>query len=182
MTSLAHFSASEAELLISLPYRAGLLVSHADDEDGEIDDRREMAALAACLKAAADLRKDSPFTAEVMKETLRLRFEWPRWAEKALNVYDDSALAVSLLKSKAGESTARAYGAGVMEVATAVARAYGEFSTFGEEEEENGVLGALFSKILEGFASLSPDDEGHPMNVSASEGGVLSRLSAALKI
>lgn len=182
MTSLAHFSAEEAELLISLPYRVGVHMSHIDDEDGEVDDRREMASLKACIQAVAALRNDRPFAAEIMKETLRLQFEWSRWAEKSFDIFDDAARAVSLLKSKAGEGTARSYAATLMEIATAVARAYGEFSTFDEEERQSGILGALLGKIIEGFSELAPEDEGHPMNVSASENEALARLSSALKI
>ena len=61
MTTLSDFSASELELLVSLPYKVGVYVSHADDEDGEVDDEREMAALESCIKAIASLREDKPF-------------------------------------------------------------------------------------------------------------------------
>lgn len=183
MTSLAHFSAEEAELLVSLPYRIGVHMSHIDDEEGEIDDKREMASLESCIRSVAALRQqDRPFVSEVMRETLRLRYEWLRWAENSLAVYKDAERAISLLKLKAGEKTARSYAASLMEIAAAVARAYGEFSTFAEEERKSGIMGALFSKIIEGFSELAPEDEGHPMNVSASENEALARLSAALKV
>lgn len=182
MTSLAHFSASEAEILISLPYRIGVFISHADDAEGERDDRREMAALKSCIRAVVDQHRDRPFAAEVMKETLRLEFEWPRWAEKAFAVHGDAEKAVSLLKSKAGESTARSYAASVMEIAAAVARAHGEFFSGPEDEQDQSALTAFFSRIIGELSVFTPEDAGHPMNVSASENEALTRLSAALKV
>ena len=38
MTILSHYSPEEIEQIVSLPYRAGMNVSYAEDEDGERDE------------------------------------------------------------------------------------------------------------------------------------------------
>jgi hypothetical protein len=181
MTDLSQFSASESELLISLPYRVGIFISNADDVEGESDDKHEMQMLEETLKAISKLAR-APLVAQIFKETLRLKFEWKRWYEKSFDVSADARSAISLLISKADEDTAKAYRAALMEVASTVAQAAGEFEQFDEIEEGGGLFSGLVSKIVSGFSNLSDDDLNHPMNVSASEDGALSTLSAALKI
>ena len=182
MTDLSHFSASEFELLVSLPYRAGIFVSFADDLDGEDDDAQELKMLETTLKAIAALHNDKPFLAHIFKETLRLKSEWSRWETKAFNISDDARSAISLLKSKAGEGAAKQYRAALMEIATTVAQAYGEFGQFDDAEKNAGLFGSLVAKVVGGFSGLGDDDKNHPMNVSASEESALSELSAALKV
>jgi hypothetical protein len=182
MTDLSQFSASEFELLVSLPHRAGIFISFADDLDGEDDDERELKMLETTLKAIAGLHKDKPLLAAIFKETLRLKSEWARWETKAFNISDDARAAISLLKSKAGEGAAKQYRAALMEVATTVAQAYGEFGQFDDADKNAGGFSALVSKVVSGFSGLGTEDKNHPMNVSASEESALSELSAALKV
>jgi hypothetical protein len=182
MTDLSQFSATEFELLVSLPYRAGIFVSYADDIDGESDDENEMAMLEATLKAIAVLHADYPLMKDIFKETLRLKSEWPRWQTKAFNISGDSQMVISLLKSKGGDLLAKQYRSALMEIATTVAQAYGEFGQFDDAAKDPSLFGGLVAKVVSSFSSLSADDKNHPMNVSASEESALSELSAALKV
>ncbi len=181
MTHLSSFSAEESELLVSLPYKVGMWMSYADDEDGERDDEKEMAALEHCIKAIAGLYEDQPFVKEVAAQTLRLRSEWARWETQAFHVPAEAEKAVSLLKSKATSDELKNYGSALIEVATIVAQAYGEFSSFDEAEPESTGFGALVGKIVSGFSELSKDDDDHPMNISASEDSAIAQLAQILK-
>ncbi|MCC6597735.1 MAG: hypothetical protein IT559_02980 [Alphaproteobacteria bacterium] len=185
MLSLAQFSGEESELLVSLPYRVGLYVSYVDDEEGDTDDAREMQSLKSCIQAIAALPQERPFAAAVMKETLRLHFEWKRWNKNPYGqICEDAARAISLLKSKADEETVKSYAAALMEIAETVARANGEFSAFDQEDEDkkDGIFSSILKKVAIKFSGMPPEDAGHPMNISASEDSALSRLSSALRI
>ena len=182
MTSLSDFSGSELELIASLPYKVGVFVSHADDADGETDDEKEMAALEACIKAIAGLHDDQPFTAEVLGQTLSMKTEWPRWAAQSFNVPDAAREGAVLLQGRASESEFKNYCAALMEIASTVAQAYGEFGEFDDDDSSGGVFSGLVSKIAGGLSSLSADDDNHPMNVSAAEDTAINVLRDALKV
>lgn len=182
MSFLSQLSAAEYELVVSLPYRAGVYVSYADDVDGEGDDAREAGALEAALRAVSDMQKNSGIACEIFIETIRMKSEWSRWQGKAFIIEDDARAAVALVKGRAGIDAARAYGAAIMEVAAAVARAYGEFGQFDEIEKNPGLLKGLVARVASGFSGLTQDDRDHPMNISASEQGALSTLAEALRV
>lgn len=182
MSALAQLSASECELLYSLPYRAGLFISHADDVDGGADDAAELQALQEAMKAVAGLETHAGVTAEIFNQCLRLRSEWPRWEAKAFTTPEDAKAARMMMVQKFGEPTARDFSAALMEVGTSVARAAGEYDRFEDHARQaDGFLGALMQKIVGGFAGLAEDDSGHPMNVSAAEDTALATLARALK-
>ncbi len=174
MTSLSDFSESEVELLVSLPYRVGLHVSYADDEDGEQDDEREMAALEACLQAV--VRKSDGLTRDVAKKTLSMGDKWESWAQGVFNIEPLCEQASAAVSRVASKDEARDYVKMVLEVASAVAQAYGEF---GEEEEPKGFFEKAMSRIISGYGAS--DEPNHPMNISAAEDSAISRITAALK-
>lgn len=182
MTSISDFSGSELELIISLPYKAGVFISHSDDEDGEVDDEKEMSALASCIQAIAKLHDDKPFTAEVMGQTLAMKSEWARWAEEGIFQTPKYAQqAVALLNGRASEQEVKNYRAAILQIATTVAQAYGEFGEFDDEDSGGGLFSGLASKISGALSSLNADDDNQPMNVSAAEEAALAELRAALK-
>lgn len=182
MSTLADFSDEERALLVCLPYKVGVFIGHADDVEGEQDDDREMAALETCIRAIAGLHADKPFTSEVFAQTLAMKDEWAGWAAQSWHVPDEARAAVASLRARASEGTLKNYRAALMEIATTVAQAHGEFGQFDEDEDTSGgIFGGLVSKITQGLARLGEDDADHPMNISASEGGALSQLREALK-
>lgn len=182
MTGISIFSGEQIVLLASLPYRIGVWISDTDDEDGETDDRREMKALAVCIKMAAKQYDGPGIVDDILRETLAREKLWSGWAEGAFDVLPDCKKAVALLQDKSGLQEAKNYRAAMMEIAVTVAQAYGEFSSFDEIPEDEGILGKIVGKVVGGFSNLSKDDANHPMNVSAAEDSAISQLSAALKV
>lgn len=179
---ISDLSGHELELLASIPYKVGVYVSHADDEDGEIDDEREMKALSSCIKAIAGLHEDQPVVADIMRQTMAMHGDWPKWASFSFRAPEEAAQAMSILKSKAGEQTQKNFRAAVMEVATMVAQAYGEFGEFENDDMGDGLFSGIVSKIAGKLSALGQDDAGHPMNISAAEDTALAEISAALQI
>jgi hypothetical protein len=175
MSQLAAFTPEDAELLISLPYRVGINVSHTEDEEGEVDDEREMEALEACIKQIARLHEASPLVSEVAREILRRKDHWMRWSQGAFNVAPDCEKALRVLKPVVSAQEFKSYKKMLIEVASSVAQAYGEF---GEVREKKGFFGRVMEKVVGSFAN---DDKNHPMNVSAAEDTAIGLIQAALK-
>ena len=176
MTQLSSFSDTDKLLIVSLPYRAGLYVSYADDEDGERDDELEMRAMEACLKEISKLHEGHALTQEIASNILQHKADWNAWSQGVFNIEPLCEQAVEALKTQANESEIKDYIKMVLEIATAVAQAYGEF---GEEEPETGFFGKTMGRI---FGNLGSDSEtNHPMNVSAAEDGAITRIANALK-
>lgn len=86
-----------------------------------------------------------------------------------------------ILKPVASESEFKAYRTTLIEIATTVAQAHGEFNSFDAPAEEKTGFGALVGKIVSGFSDLSKDDDNHPMNVSAAEDSAITELKQILK-
>jgi hypothetical protein len=179
MTQLSALQPADAALLISLVYKVGIWVSHADDVDGERDDEREIQALESGIRAIAKLHENKPFTSEIAREALKRKSDWAKWTDESMSAPNDARRAVKLLQSAVSEAESKDYRAFLMEIAGAVARAHGEFGAF-DDEPEGGIAG-LMGKIASGFKGMASDDKNHPMNVSAAEDSALSTLAAALK-
>ena len=176
---LSDFNTDDFELIVSLPFKAGVFVSHAEDEDGEVDDEREMDALESCMKVFAGSKQDKPFVADVMRQVLVMKDKWPIWSAQSFNAPEDAERTVALLEASINEKSVKNYRAAVMEIATAVAQAYGEFGEF-EDEPSGGLFSGLMNKISDGLSKLSSDDANHPMNISAAEDSALEALRLAL--
>lgn len=180
MTSLSMFSEDEQNIIVSLPYKAGIYVSHAEDENGEIDDEKEMRALEYCLKSIAKLHEDKPFIKEVARQTLSRKDDWPLWIDDSFHVVNEANQITEVLLEKLGKQGFKQYRAMVMQVAGAVARAYGEFGDW-DDEEDVGFFKNVINTVVDGFSAMSQDDKDNPMNVSPAEDSALANLSKALR-
>lgn len=178
-SELGNLSPEDNELLVSLPYRVGVWMSYTDDEEGEQDDIQEMKVLEAIIRSIAQLHERSEFVQQVARETLRRRDDWPRWSQGCFDILPECEQAIGFLKSYVNDNDLRDYKATLVEIATVVAQAYGEFGEFDDKEEEG--LGTMIGKFVGKFSGLSSKDADHPMNISATEDTALSRLIAVLK-
>jgi len=179
MSRLSAFSPEEREIIISLPYRAGLHVSYADDEGGEQDDEQEMKALEACIRELAKAHEKSPLIVEISDEILNAQDKWETWTQGVFNIEPQCKQAVAILKDKVGKDERKQYKLMVMSVASAVAQAYGEF---GEDikEPDSGFFGGVMKRIVGGMSGAPEEAANHPMNVSATEDDAIARIKAAL--
>ncbi len=177
MTSLSDFSPEDRDIIASLPYRVGIHVSYADDEDGERDDELEVLAMEGCLKALARHHDGESLTKEISSYILKSKDKWDAWSQGVFNITPLCEDAVKRLQVTANSSEVQDYIKSTLNIATAVAQAYGEF---GEEvEEPKGFFGSVMGRIAEAVSSV--DDENHPMNVSAAEESAITRIADALK-
>ncbi len=174
MLQLSAFSPEDIELIISLPYRVGVSLSHTEDEEGEADDEQEMEALEACIRQIAKLHEASPFISEIAAQILRSKDKWGKWSQATFNIAPECERAARILKPVVTATELKAYKKMLLEIASAVAQAYGEF---GETHEKKGFFGRVMEKVVGSFAN---DDKNHPMNVSAAEDSVITAIRAAL--
>ncbi len=176
MTQLSAYSPDEIDLITSIPYRVGMHVSFSEDEEGEKDDALEIEALQSCIKEIAKVHEGPELTKEIALETLESKDKWEGWSHGVFNIEPQCERAVLTLQRHASSDEVRDYVKMILEVASAVARAYGEFGE--EPEPERGFLGKAMEKIISTF---SEDDVDHPMNISAAEDTAISSIANALK-
>ena len=175
MTQLSAFSAEDADLLVSLPYRVGVSISFTEDEEGEGDDEREMEALEECIKQVAKLHQASPIVSEVAKTILENKDKWEAWSNQGVfNIAPECEKAARVLKPVVTAQELKSYKKMLLEIASAVAQASGEF---GDVHEKKGFFGRVMEKVVGGFAN---DDKNHPMNVGAAEDSAIEKIRRAL--
>lgn len=179
MTQLSSFSDADAELIVSLPYRAGLYVSYADDEDGKRDDELEMRAMQACLNEVSKMHEEQALTSEIAASILSRQDQWDAWSQGVFQIEPLCEKTILALKTQATDEEVKDYIKLILELSSAVAQAYGEFGE--DPAPEKGFFGKAMSKIVGGFSGMSSDDINHPMNVSAAEDSAIARIAGALR-
>tara|TARA_B100000780_G_scaffold254408_1_gene202508 strand:+ start:650 stop:1210 length:561 start_codon:yes stop_codon:yes gene_type:complete len=184
MAHLSRLSENHALAVISLPYKAGLWVSHADDIEGEADDENEMKALERGIPALAEVHKDSAFIQAVASEIMRMKDNWSQWEEECFHIVKQAPDVMQVVQAEFGTAEARHYRRFVLELGKMVAQAHSELSAFDamETDKKEGFLSAMIGKFVGGVATMAENDAGHPANISPSEKSALSQLSAALKV
>ena len=181
MAFLERFTPDERELLVSLPYRAGLWISQADSTGGGAADHDELDALETIIGRQAKGMFHSAFVHEVMVELYRNQEHWPRYARDTDSVLADCDRAVALIGEKLPEHDLAAYRLTLMLIGTEVAKAFREY--------DNGpsLLGALWSGFKLRFDAFVGAVRGRPyekeilLNISYQEDIALSKLAVALR-
>lgn len=172
MSALSELQPEEQELVISLPYRAGVWISNTDDAEGDDDDEKELKTLETIIKAYAKKVENYPFISEVMQATLSNQQRWDSWAADSFDIIPDCEKAVTLLKSNINKQALKNYRMVLYKVASEVAGAADEFDADGTDED--GLVGKL-----KGLLVKSKKQEGF-MNISPAEDAALQRLKEAL--
>lgn len=177
MSQLERMTPEDQELVISLPYRVGIWLSHVDDEGGEDDDEQEMATLENILDKIARTHSRSAFVRDVIVRTMAARDQWPEWEGRVFNIEDDAKKAMMLLVSSLDERDWKTYRGMLVHIGRSVAESYGEFGEDDEDEDEG-----FFGRILGGIKNKSADDEDAAhMNISPSEEAALTALAESLR-
>ncbi len=178
MTILSHYSPEEIEQIVSLPYRAGMNVSYAEDEDGERDDELEMQALENTIQAFATNHEGEALTKEIAAEIINRKDQWETWSQGVFNIEPACEKAINALKTHAGEAEIKDYIKMVLDISNSVAQSYGEF---GEGAHAPTGFMAKISSVVKSVVSSGSGEEAHPMNVSAAEDTAISNIAKALK-
>lgn len=182
MSLFDNFLEEESELIISIPYRAGLWMSRADDIEGtQRDDLDEERTLELILKDIAKRKSKAPFISDVAQEILRLKHNWPRWKEQDEKFLDDVKKVIKLLNEQLPKENVQNYKKGVFEIARMVTLAFCELNTVSDDLRQETLLGGLLTKINHGFSMQGLDWDQSPINISDRERKALRELERVLK-
>lgn len=183
MSGLSDLNEDQAHEIISLPYKAGMWISHADDVEGEADDINEMRSLERGIPELSKLHENSMLVQHVASEIMRMKDHWDVWENQCFHITKTAPDTMKMVLGHFGESEAKEYRSFIMELSKMVAQAASELDAFDPmEQKEEGFFGNMIGKIVGGISAVSKDDVNHPANISPAEGSALSELSAALKV
>src|SRR5262245_12420411 len=114
MAFLEKFSDEERELLVSLPYRAGLWISTSDHTGGGYAGDKEFSALSEVIREKASGMFESAFVHEIMADVHNCRGDWEKWAADIERVPDECRRAVELISKKLSSRDLDAYRHNIM--------------------------------------------------------------------
>jgi hypothetical protein len=182
MAFLEQFSAEEKEMLVSLPYRAGLWVSSADKTGSPGADDTEVATLEKIITDMGRGMFDSAFAHEVMAETFARRGDWKSWAAGLETVPDTCAKAVAVIAGKLGAHDLDGYRQNIMNIGMAVANAFREFDLDTPLPARVCTYAKLALDRLIGKLTGQEYESNDLLNVSYEEDVALAKLAKSLGI
>ncbi len=174
MSLLERFSKSEREILVSLPYRVGVLMGDAEDEAGVLDDIQEGLAHERTLRHVLEVCQGQALMTAILEETLCSRAQWPAWAEHSFSVIADATAARHFLKAQVGDAAIRQYRTVLLNVAYAIAEASGEFGESAKDSQ------GFFPRLIEKMKNNPACYGAESMHVAAAEQALILELSCAL--
>lgn len=184
MSGLDDFTPEQRDLLVSLPYRAGLWVSESDDDGGGESQEAELKTLESLIVGYAEDFLKSEFVEMLMKHTLAHKEKWPEWSENLEAVPEECRQAVEILQESMDSKHVLAFRQNLMEIARAVALAYREFD---EETDPLGERLSMYSRyywdvFMARLKKQAPPALDDVLNISKAERAVLKQLSEALQV
>ncbi len=183
MAYLDHFSAEQRDLLIRLPYRAGLWISSSDTTGGDESEAAERQALAAIVRGFTEDFLKSEFVEEIMRATVQHMDEWDQWAANPENVPEEVRRGIEIAALYIDYKQMHALKQSLNDVAMTVAMAYREF----DETTPFAAQMRIYSKYWLEYArsyvkKTRPPIMDHYLNISAAEHKALDALNAALRL
>ena len=129
MSFLNDLPEQDKELIISLPYRVGVWISHSDDVGGEEADENEKTALNNILAGFTQDVFGSEVVQFVMAETVSHKESWESWSKRTNKdeISKDCSHAIEILKRYVDEKEVSAFKQRLYEIAEAVALAFREY-------------------------------------------------------
>jgi len=178
LSTLQDFTDEQRVLLISLPFRTGLWVSESDAGGGGEASEAEMMVLESLITGYSEDFLKSEFVEELMRATLERRDEWDGWTADIDDVPGECGGALVILKEKLDARDVLSFRQTLMEIAKAVAMAYGE------DEELSDAAGrkpSVFLKFFARFKGRSAEAD-LSANISGDERQALAELSKVLEV
>lgn len=183
MIDLGAFTLEEKDLLVSLPYRVGIWISHVDDGGEDKADYQEVEAIKKVIQVASKKHDDNTAIDDIARSCLLAEGMFDIWARQTSSILSDAKVAVELLRGRVSTQEAENYGVFLMEIGTSVAKAFRE-EGYGWDEEKTSAFD--FSKISEkvsGFLGrVAPSSKHGEMNISPAEDSALTDLAKAVRI
>lgn len=171
----SQLSPADEELLVSLPYRIGLYVSHSDVTGGWDAQESEIASLTEILRDYSNDFCKTEFSQKVLMDCLAMRGKWPGWSQDVESVPAQSSRMMTLLEPMMSEKELSGFCEVLGDIALAVAMAFREEGAF---EQERPIVQEILTRLGSILAEKDPLDH---INISASERAALKQLAHALR-
>jgi hypothetical protein len=180
MSFLSALTENQKEVLISLPYRAGLWVSKSDQTGGVESDERELQILSNIINGFAYEVFGSETMQIIMSETIRNKARWQLWASRLESVPEDCIEATDILRRFAEPKDITAFRNQIMEIGEAVAVAFSEF-----HESDKGSKLSLYLEYVQARFAAFLKKRPHKtlseyLSISVQERKALSTLASSL--
>lgn len=182
MAFLEQFSEADRQLMVRLPYRAGLWVSASDSTGDQQADAQEHKALADIIERRARGMFKSAFVHEVLAETYGQKEHWREWGDMLDQVPAECSRVGALLEDKLLPHDMAGYQQTIMIIARDVARAFREFDQNSSAAERfMTTLRIQIDKLIGAVRGEQYESESL-LNISVQEDLALGTLSEALKV
>lgn len=170
----SQLSPADEERVISMPYRIGLYVSHADVTGGWDAQDNEIQSLTAILRDYSNDFCKTEFSQKVLMDCLAARAQWPSWSHDVHDVPLQVGQIIGTLEAMLSEKELRGFCDVLIDVGLAVAMAFRE----GGEEAERPIVREILARIGTALTEKDPLDH---VNVSESERAALKKLARAMR-
>ena len=181
MNFLETLPAEKRTLLVSLPYRVGLFISHSDQTGGGASDAAEMEALSGIITGYYQEIFGAETVQYIIGETVSRRAEWDGWSENLDNIDEECRRAAEILSGAVDEKEFSAFKHHLIEIGESVAlafREYGRETPLGDKIKM--YLYYLKGKIRALMRGQPYKDWGQFINISMDERKALRRIARAL--
>lgn len=171
----------QKDLLLSLPVRAGIWISHFDGQGDKRADESEIEALSEVIAHFAAQSTSSPFVTDLFEETLKRSESWDSWQTEEQVFFDDCRKAADIFSLNLSKDEHGEINRAILEVCEVVAQAHGEFEEDEEHKEDKGGWLASVKSTLSKLKGTSYIDMDKPFNISPSEQDAIHKLRHILE-
>lgn len=171
----SQLSPADEEIIISLPYRIGLYVSHADVTGGWDAQDSEIQSLTAILRDYSNDFCKTEFSQKVLMDCLASRAKWPLWSHDVDTVPEQVFKIVTTLESMMSEKEIAGFCDVPTDTGIAVAMAFREGAG---QETDRPIVQEILVRLTTVLAEKDPLDH---INISDSERSALKKLARAMR-
>lgn len=183
MAYLDHFTLEQRDLLIRLPYRAGLWISSSDTTGGDESDAVERQALASIVRGFTEDFLKSEFVEEIMRASVDHIDEWDQWAGQPENIPDEVRRGIEISALYIDYKQIHALKQSLYDVAMTVAMAYREFDAAAPFAAQMRIYSKYWIEYARSYVKKTqPPTMDRYLNISAAEHKALDALNAALRL
>ena len=182
MSFLENLSKEDRELVASLPYRVGLLVSQTDGRGGSVSDVQEIQALSNIIHAYSGEKFSCETVQYIINETIQREDIWPKWAAEPGDVEGDCEKGVELLRPHVDEKELSGFKTHLMEIGETVALAFREMNDLSLFEEFRLWVYYHYLRNRAKMRGCTYKTYEQFRNISYEERTVLSRLCTILQV
>jgi hypothetical protein len=171
----SQLSPADEDVMVSLPYRIGLYVSHADVTGGWDAQDSEIQSLTGILRDYSNDFCKTELSQKVLMDCLASRAKWPSWSQDVDQVPAQIGQIITTLESMLSEKELSGFCDVLTDIGIAVAMAFREG---GEEAGERPLVREILARLGTVLSEKDPLDH---INISESERSALKKITRAMR-